>query len=369
MEYYVVLTGSKNNSGDFLIKYRALQLFNSLRPDRNIIDFDAWKVLTDEQLEIINSSKALILCGGPSLQTNMYPKIYALVKDLDLIKVPIITLGIGYKDMYGAWEKTHKYELSNDTIRLLDRIKSDSFVSSVRDYHTLNVLLSKGYDNYLMTGCPALYDLKFLNTPFNQLNRTDMICFSLGVSYLESEGMFKLMQDSILTSREIFLGSDFVVLFHHKINTENSKQRHMVEWLKSINIPFRDISGEVNMMIHEYAKADFHIGYRVHAHILMSSMSKPSVLINEDSRGRALSNVIEGLYFDAHLSNPLNFIKRGLNKFTGSKNLFLPYSNLSQDLRNNLKYELQHGFPRILKSRRSIDGLFVNMKEFISKLP
>lgn len=42
-DYYVILTGSKNNAGDFLIKCRAKneKLFAALRPDRDIVDLDA----------------------------------------------------------------------------------------------------------------------------------------------------------------------------------------------------------------------------------------------------------------------------------------------------------------------------------------
>ena len=39
-DQYVILTGSKNNAGDYLIKYRAKQLFANLRPDRKIIDIN-----------------------------------------------------------------------------------------------------------------------------------------------------------------------------------------------------------------------------------------------------------------------------------------------------------------------------------------
>lgn len=74
-EYYVILTGSKNNAGDFLIKYRAKLLFSSLRPDRDIIDLNAWEPFDSDRLEVINRSKALILMGGPALQKNMRPKI------------------------------------------------------------------------------------------------------------------------------------------------------------------------------------------------------------------------------------------------------------------------------------------------------
>ena len=48
--------------------------------------------------ELINNSKAILLAGGLSLQTNMYPEIYKLSKNINEIKVPIITLGIGSKN-------------------------------------------------------------------------------------------------------------------------------------------------------------------------------------------------------------------------------------------------------------------------------
>ena len=72
-EFYVTLTGGKNNAGDFLIKYRAFNLFKELRPDRDIVDFNEWEEIDDNRLEIINKSKALILLGGPGLVYDMYP--------------------------------------------------------------------------------------------------------------------------------------------------------------------------------------------------------------------------------------------------------------------------------------------------------
>ena len=40
---YVLLTGSRNNAGDFLIKHRAMALLRALRPDRELIDRNAWE--------------------------------------------------------------------------------------------------------------------------------------------------------------------------------------------------------------------------------------------------------------------------------------------------------------------------------------
>ena len=54
-DQYVILTGSKNNAGDYLIKYRAKQLFTNLRPDRKIIDINGWEQLNACVMEVIQS--------------------------------------------------------------------------------------------------------------------------------------------------------------------------------------------------------------------------------------------------------------------------------------------------------------------------
>ena len=149
---YVILTGSKNNAGDYLIKYRAKQLFANLRPDRKIIDINGWEQLNTEKLAIINQSKALILMGGPALVENMVPKVYALTENLEDIKVPIVMMGIGWKSQKGNWEDTYSYSLSEKTLSLLDRIDNSGYQSSVRDYHTLNAIRFNGFNNFLMTG-------------------------------------------------------------------------------------------------------------------------------------------------------------------------------------------------------------------------
>ena len=72
---YVTLTGSKNNAGDFLIKFRAKKLFKELRPDREIIDFNGWEKFDDEKLKVVNESKALLLVGDPALIKGMRERI------------------------------------------------------------------------------------------------------------------------------------------------------------------------------------------------------------------------------------------------------------------------------------------------------
>ena len=196
---FVILTGSKNNAGDFLIKYRAQKIFEAIRPDRKIIDFNGWESIDNVKLEVINNSKALILMGGPALQKNMVPDIYALPDDLDQIRVPIVTMGIGWKSVQGDWFDTYNYSLSERTIKLLERINTDGLSSSVRDFHTLNALMFKGFDNYLMTGCPAYYDLASVNTEFSLPENIKKVAYSLGVSFVHSNSMDQLMKSQILS--------------------------------------------------------------------------------------------------------------------------------------------------------------------------
>ncbi|MBD3840054.1 MAG: polysaccharide pyruvyl transferase family protein, partial [Epsilonproteobacteria bacterium] len=124
---FTILTGSKKNAGDFLIKYRAKQLFKKLKPDREIVDFNAWEEFDEEKLKVVNESKALILLGGPSLQKNMRPNIYKMRKNLDDIKVPIVSMGIGWKSISGNWSDTYNYSLTQDSMELLERINNSGY--------------------------------------------------------------------------------------------------------------------------------------------------------------------------------------------------------------------------------------------------
>jgi len=223
MKKYVVLTGSKNNAGDFLIKYRGKQLLNALVEGVQIVDIDRWRPLTHEQLDAINSSNGLILLGGPALRPEMYPTIYPLTSNLNDISVPIVSMGIGWKSHAGQWESTKNYFFTPSTRKLLDRMAADGYMSSVRDYHSLNALLMNGYDNFSMTGCPVLYDLDFVGKPFVGPKRFDKIGFSLGVAFADSQKMTNQMQRLILKTKEHFADSEFVVALHHAIGSNTRR--------------------------------------------------------------------------------------------------------------------------------------------------
>jgi len=380
-DYYVILTGSKNNAGDFLIKHRAKQLFQKIRPDREIIDFNAWEYLDDKKLKVVNNSKALILMGGPALQKNMYPGIYKLRDNLDDIKIPIIIMGIGWKSMKGEWGDTYNYTLNSSTLQLLNKVERSGFLSSVRDYHTLNVLQIKGYKNVLMTGCPAYYDREYLNKGLNISKDINKVSFSLGVSFVESKSMENVMKSLILELQKKFKDKYFEVVFHHSLNKSNllkynsaseyhnKKHNEFAKWLESNNISYVDISGSAENLINYYLNVDLHIGFRVHAHIFMNSISKYSILISEDGRAKGVEKTINGIVLNGYLDFKDGNLSKVLNKLFNFYDRYTPNTYINQELFENIFYETKINYNRIFNSRKMIDSNFHIMEKFLKQLP
>jgi len=378
--YYVTLTGGKNNAGDFLIKHRAFNLFKTLRPDRDIIDFNEWEEIDDDRLEIINKAQALILLGGPGIVYNMYPNgAYKLRENLDDITVPIVTMGVGWKDPQGDWKNTYRYKLSSESIKLLDKIDTSGYSSSVRDYHTLNVLQIKGYKSFIMTGCPAYYDQDYINKYYSYSDIT-RVAFSLGVSFINNTLMEKQMKSIILRLQELY--SSLEVVFHHsldkdtieKVYGKNDSEHYLRHkefaiWLNYHNIKYVDISGSAKNLIDYYSKIDLHIGYRVHAHIFMNSVSKYSVLLNEDGRGKGVDKVLGGTTIDAYSEYKRDFISKVLNKLLPRYNRMKPNIYAENELFNYLEYDNGINNQFTTRARSLIDNNFNIIKLFIKQLP
>ena len=380
-DYYVILTGSKNNAGDFLIKHRAKKLFSALRGDREIVDLNAWIPFDDKSLAVVNSSKALILTGGPALQKNMYPRIYAMTPNLDAILAPITAMGIGWKSSAGDWIDTYDYPLSEQSTELIGRMGSSDIPISVRDYHTLNVMARKGVKNVRMTGCPAYYDLDSIGVDVKVSQSPAKVAFSLGVSFIDSPSMEQQMKMLALQLRDYFKDSEFEVAFHHSLDaglfltthgaSKVHVQRHnqFAQWLKEEGIAYRDISGSAESLIDYYDSVDLHVGYRVHAHIFMSSVSKPSVLIAEDGRGKATEKVIGGVVMHGYSNFKSDLFSKVMNKIFHRYDRYSADRRVAGDVIRQIEYELIIGGQRTRGTRKAIDMNFGFMRNYIESLP
>lgn len=377
--HYVVLTGSKSNAGDFLIKHRGKRLLAALRPDRKLLDFNAWEPLEGERLDAVNRSAALILLGGPALQPDMYPAVYRLVPDLSRIKVPVFTMGIGWRSASGAWSAAMAMRLSPATRDLIGKTAESGRQISVRDYHTLEVLRSNGFRHVLMTGCPALYDLDALAKSAPVIGAIRKVGFSLGVGFLWSQSLRRQMEELIVRSRDVFRDARFDVLFHHPLEawfleTHNAPRiyyeghRAFRDWLERRGISWLDLSGSAEKLIDHYGGCDLHLGYRVHAHMFMCSVGKPSILLAEDGRGAALKEVIGGSIFPAAGPAPFPFLNRVLQRLgRARRSRALP--GAADLVIHEIEYGLAHGNSRLAGVRANIEAHYPVMRRFIAALP
>jgi hypothetical protein len=369
--YYVLLTGDKSNAGDHLIKESAITLLSKFRTDREVIPMAGWKKLDEENLSIINQSIALILCGGPSVRMHLYGDVYPLTENLDDIKVPIIMLGAGYRDSNGEWEATTHFEFSAKTHQLLAKINESGYLSSVRCYHTLNALRAHGYDQFIMSGCPAFYELGHLSTPFAESIHISKIAFATGRKYLTLPGMDQQQIDLILFLSEKFKGKQFSVAFHDPIHKHKAKTHELITTLEKHNIPYHDISGSAQNLRDFYNGVDAQIGYRVHSHIFMSSVQKPSILLAEDSRGKGIRTSMPGVILNAYEYQPLHWQQRLINRLS-NKNIYFaasPLKDVQYDVWRQWEDEEKNNWKRNRVANHAIQEHFQTMRRMILQLP
>lgn len=379
-KYYVLLTGSKNNAGDYLIKHRAMGLLRAWRPDREFVDMNGWEPLSDEALNIVNGSEALVLTGGPAINTKMRPVVYALREDLDDIKVPITTFGVGWRAPDGRWSSTQRFSFNQPSLQLLERIRESNLPASVRDYHTQNVLFHQGIEKAVMTGCPALYSPAHLGQELQPATAISKVTVSLGVHFARSQTLEAQAKELVTATRDTFPQAEVTVAFHHSIDEAFTKvyggsnplylaQRRYLEWLKSEGVTYVDLSGSAERLLDHYAAADLHLGYRVHAHILMTSIRKPSLLLAEDGRGFALKDVLGGHILDAFESHADNKAFKAARRLGIPMDPYQASDGLASDAVRGLAQDQAVGWARAIGAVDSIENHLPTMKRFVESLP
>lgn len=373
---YVVLTGAKKNAGDYLITEKCKELIKAFKPEFELIQIERWKKL-DDKLDIINSSKAIILMGGPAFTPNMYPNVYRLVDDLSKIKVPIIPMAVGWNSYPGDFESMMNFTFSDKSMELLRKISSSSKYISVRDFYTSQILRRHGIKNSLMTGCASWYDLKLIGKKMNLFSKPKIVAFTPAQDVRYSNITIETMK----RVRDIFSDSKIICAFHRGIGKEDEhtskidakNTRKIASIAESLNMKIADLSFSYeNYKI--YNNVDFHIGFRVHAHLYFLSRRYPSLLIHEDGRGKAMSETL-GIYgIDAFTKHPLNNQLYILNRIF--RKLSLPII-FKHDVRNNVPDIVEHmlinhienGFRGFAGVSNIIDENFYVMKKFLMSLP
>jgi hypothetical protein len=281
-----VLTGAKKNIGDYLIGDRAKALISEFVDD-DILELDRFKNL-DPFLDQINSSRALILCGGPAYDAEIYPHIYPLVSDLSKITVPIIPFGLGWsgKPIF----EPDNFKFSPEAKKFLIELHQKIERSSCRDVLTEGILNNTGIQNVTMTGCPVWYSLPDMGKPGKKSDIKKIV-----VTSPAGRQLWKQSTDVLKTVKKEFPNAELIYSFHRGIFPDGGTPLRqglsymlmsalgMLHGAKVVDVSF-DLD-----RIKFYDNCDLHVGYRVHAHLYFLSKRLPSILINEDGRGLGMT--------------------------------------------------------------------------------
>lgn len=258
------------NSGDFLIRERTEALLSRHRPDLSIrLGNGSLPIARQFDAATLSTMRAIVICGGPGYQRNMYPGVYPLAP-LGSIRAPVFLLALG------------SFAMREPSSRSLFDARSKAFVEWVaanggrlgtRDVLTERAIVSLGMQQVVMAGDPAWYDPDWLDRD-DFVNSRTLIAFTPPANPLFHVQGLKLLR-ALLNQ----FGRDrLIVIFHRGV------QRTFERECERNGVLMRDIAGSASGFA-VYDEVGLHVGYRVHAHLYCTGHATPSYLIAEDSRG------------------------------------------------------------------------------------
>lgn len=374
-KYYVVLSGAHKNAGDYLITEQCKRLLRYERPDYDLVQLDRAKSLEND-LDLVNQSQALILMGGPAVSKDLYPKIYKLVDNLDDIKVPIVPMAVGWNSKRGDFKSMLDFKFTEKSQELIDRFASNGVGMSVRDSYTSTILKRHGVPNVFLTGCASWYIPEYFGQGIENKN-IKKIAITPAQHYRfadTSKGVMKLVQAH-------YPDAEIACAFHRGIGVSDQytdfddakNTKDLADFAESLGMKVLDLSyGYDNYQ--KYDDMDMHIGFRVHGHLYFLAHRKPSLLLNEDGRGKAMSETLGLQGVDA-------FQPTLLKKPGTAMNLLFKRINVNKrlypDVRLQALDELDHlmtmhkdnDFKLMAGVYQNIDENYAVMKEFIHRLP
>ena len=361
---FVILSGAYINAGDYLIVQRTKELIKNKFPKCELKIYNRNEDLSDK-LEEINKSDGLIIAGGPAYTAEMYPKTIKLVENLNEIKTKIYTIGVGWYGKNTTAKFMYNYKFNNKTKLLLDRISRDSYNLACRDFYTVQSLYINGYKNTIMTGCPAWYNLNYINLiDFRkQSNTIKEICIS---DPAKKENFVSVIRLVNFLKRKYDNPKINFVLHRNEGNT----YQKLIQKLKKMDVNIVDITGGYEGF-EVYNNCDLHIGFRVHAHIYNLSIRNRSILIEEDGRGAGVNSSLGLINIKAYIdknhstykSNIISKIIREIEKILFRKGKYSVNKNLINDIDNYLNILENNNYSHIKIAFRNMKYYYKNMEK------
>ncbi len=366
-----LLSGAIKNAGDYLITHRTKELLNYCYTDATIFTITRNILLNENSLKMINDCDLAIIGGGPCYKWDLYPQSIPLTPDLSQIKTPLAILGGGWYGDITDPDEIWNYSFSDTTKTFLKRVVTDSHLLGCRDYYAQRVLKANGFEQGIMTGCPAWYDVSKLSKRLCGLREIKKIAIS------DPADIFHYGKQSLELCRYLkkhFENAEIIYLFHRGTVADSytdSNTARQIAKLKSellkMEIQCHDISYGFEGF-HIYDDCDLHIGHRVHAHIYNLSQRHLSILIEEDARGAGVDEAL-GLWsikaYSRKKKRKSNLIVKCYNKiydYTKSNDYFL------NDVQAYLDYLLQTEGRTLNVAFSVMEQYFEDMEKHINSL-
>lgn len=279
-----LLSGAYKNAGDFLIEKRAQEILQNFIPGINIHHFLRNEI--SDNIKHLNKMDALVFTGGPIYME----KLETHLKLKQSFSPPIMVLGGGWHGLYPANNFIVNYRFSNFSKSFWDEVEKQGFGLSCRDIYTYQILKNNGYNNILMTGWPAWYNISFVER--EKIINENWSLKNIFISNPAKLKNYSLLYELIKYLRYNFLNSNITLVFHRDKDAIKGSNKYLLnKILEQNDVNTIDISGSADGF-KVYDNADLHIGFRVHAHIYNLSIRRRTVLIEEDGRGAGCDDTL-----------------------------------------------------------------------------
>jgi len=280
----LVLHGAKVNAGDFLIRERGLEILRRLRPVQRLVIHPRWEPVDPD---LFDSADAVVLCGGPGLARRFYPRVFAMVDDLDAHPTPVLPIALGWSGIPAEYPERFKF--SRRSLAALRAIHTRIGWSGVRDELSLEIVRRAGVGEVRRTGCFAWYHLPSMGRPLHSAERVRRLAFTPAAR--RRPGGLREVASLLRRLRRRYPRAERYCVFQRglraEFETETPTRERLATAAFARGLGYRvvDASRDVGAL-KLYGQVDLHVGYRVHAHLGTLSRRRPSLLIAEDGRGR-----------------------------------------------------------------------------------
>lgn len=290
---YVVLTTfpahASGNVGDKLITHSAIDILRKEKKEDEYQIFFREDDLSDK-LHIVNQARAVIMPGF-AIRDDMYPKVYRLTNNIEDIKVPLVPMGAGWMGFPGDFKQLSAHNYPQKTVSFVNEVARQNNHFSCRDYYTQQIVKRHGVQNSIMVGDCAWYDLNSLGQKMRQPTSIRKLVFTVGHYPLYASQAIKIL--NVLA--DLFPDSERFCSIH---GLNSNAHESILNHAQQLDFKLVSASHEVESIAF-YEQCDLHVGYRLHGHIAFLRKRIPSILINEDGRGRGFSYTMGIGGFDA----------------------------------------------------------------------